>query len=292
MTTAPFEFFELHVLRATRISPGFARVTLGGAGLGRLASGGRDQRIKLFLPRPGQQEVAVPVGAGTEWWPAWQRMDADERAVMRTYTIREQRRAPDELDIDFALHGDTGPACSWALTARPGDPATVLGPVEEDNGGVDFRPPTDADSVLVCGDATALPAVAGILAALPPGMPARVWIDVEHAADRQELPTKADAEITWLCRDVPPGPGGPRGATVDGQPAGAKHPMLEAMRAAAVPGGAPYAWLAGEAGCVKALRRHLVNDRGVDRRRVTFTGYWRRGTSEDDLIRQAIAAAA
>ncbi|MGV9980043.1 SIP domain-containing protein, partial [Micromonospora wenchangensis] len=38
-----------------------------------------------------------------------------------------------------------------------------------------------------------------------------------------------------------------------------------------------YAWLAGEAGVIRALRRHLVAERGVDRRAVAFMGYWRLG---------------
>jgi len=42
-----------------------------------------------------------------------------------------------------------------------------------------------------------------------------------------------------------------------------------------------YAWLAGEAGVVKGLRRHLVQERGVDRRSVAFMGYWRDGKSSD-----------
>lgn len=41
-----------------------------------------------------------------------------------------------------------------------------------------------------------------------------------------------------------------------------------------------YAWLAGEAGVIKTLRRHLVTDCGVDRRAVAFMGYWRLGRAE------------
>ena len=41
-----------------------------------------------------------------------------------------------------------------------------------------------------------------------------------------------------------------------------------------------YAWLAGEAGAVRAMRRHLVAQRGVDRRSVAFMGYWRQGRAE------------
>jgi NADPH-dependent ferric siderophore reductase len=41
-----------------------------------------------------------------------------------------------------------------------------------------------------------------------------------------------------------------------------------------------YAWVAGEAGVVRALRRCLVSEHGVDRRRVAFMGYWRLGQAE------------
>ena len=41
-----------------------------------------------------------------------------------------------------------------------------------------------------------------------------------------------------------------------------------------------YAWLAGEAGTITALRRHLVRDLGIDRHSIAFMGYWRRGRAE------------
>ena len=41
-----------------------------------------------------------------------------------------------------------------------------------------------------------------------------------------------------------------------------------------------YAWIAGEAATVRELRRMLVRDRGMDRRSVSFMGYWRQGRSE------------
>jgi NADPH-dependent ferric siderophore reductase len=41
-----------------------------------------------------------------------------------------------------------------------------------------------------------------------------------------------------------------------------------------------YAWLAGEAGMVKALRRRLVRDLGLPRTAVAFMGYWRLGAAE------------
>jgi len=41
-----------------------------------------------------------------------------------------------------------------------------------------------------------------------------------------------------------------------------------------------YAWLAGEAGVIKTLRRHLVSELGIDRKSVAFMGYWRLGRAE------------
>jgi hypothetical protein len=43
-----------------------------------------------------------------------------------------------------------------------------------------------------------------------------------------------------------------------------------------------FAWLAGEAGTVRLLRRHLVEERGVPKRAIDFAGYWRRRRTQDD----------
>ncbi|MFH8633219.1 siderophore-interacting protein [Streptomyces lydicus] len=283
--TAPFRFFDVHVVRSRRLGPSMLRVTFGGERLAELASGGRDQRFKLFLPQP-HQDRPVFHDTGDGWYTTWRAQDPAERAVMRSYTIREQRPHLGEFDVDFALHGaepgaavtSGGPASRWAAQARPGDRLTVLAPAVEDNGGVDFRPPPGTDWILITGDETALPAIAGILAWLSPGTRAKVWIETGHEGDRQQLPTFADADITWLVRD--------------GADAAHRTPVLDAVRAAELPEGTPYAWIAGEAGTVKAVRRHLVGERGFDRRAVKFTGYWRRGACEEDLLAELTAGAA
>ncbi|OEJ96168.1 siderophore-interacting protein [Streptomyces thermolilacinus] len=279
MTTAetaalPFNFFPLQVVATRRLGPSLVRVTFTGAGdedLSGFASGGRDQSLSLFLPHPGQPEPVLPPVVDGDLYGAlgaWRAMPDDVRAVMRSYTVREQRRTADgatEVDIDFAVHEDGGPACRWALAASEGDRVAVLGPAVADNTGVRFQLPEDADEVLMWGDETALPAASAILEWLPAGTRAQVWLEVPRAGDRLELRTAADATVTWLVRE-------------EGAP-----PAVDAVRAAEVSGAAPYVWLAGESGSVKALRRHFVNERGFDRRRVTFVGYWRKGVSEDAL---------
>ncbi|WP_411110181.1 siderophore-interacting protein [Streptomyces sp. c-19] len=267
--TAPFQFFRLQVDRTRRLGPSLVRVTFTGDDLKNFAAGGRDQSLSLFLPHPGQEAPVLPPLDNPDMYAilgAWRALPDDERAVMRSYTVREQRTEPvNEVDIDFALHGDGGPACRWAAQAKPGDRVVVLGPAVADNTGVRFRLPEDADSVLIWADETALPAASAILEWLPAETRAQVFLEVPYSGDRTELATRADATVTWLVRE-------------EGAPS-----AVDAVRDAELPGEAPYVWIAGESGAVKALRRHFVRERELDRRRVTFVGYWRKGLSEDAL---------
>ncbi|MEU1402206.1 siderophore-interacting protein [Streptomyces sp. NPDC005728] len=276
MTTAvaaPFRFFSLQVVRTRRLGPSLVRVTFAGADLHAFHSEGRDQSLSLFLPHPGQTEPVVPLELGDGWWQGWRELPDDVRAVMRSYTLRALRREPDEIDIDFALHGvgpgsgtRAGPASRWASRAAAGDRVLLLGPAIADNRAIRFRPPQDTDLVVLWGDETAVPAATAILESLPAGTRARAWLEVPHAGDIQDVATEADAEITWLVRR-------------DGAPM-----AVDAVRADPLPAAErPYVWIAGESGQVKALRRHFVGERGVDRRRVTFVGYWRQGMTEEQL---------
>ncbi|MFE9019043.1 siderophore-interacting protein [Streptomyces sp. NPDC007808] len=276
MTTAvaaPFRFFSLHVVRTRRLGPSMVRVTFGGDDLRYFFSDGHDQSLSLFLPHPGQSEPRVPLELGDGWWQGWRELPDDVRAVMRSYTLRAMRRDPDEIDIDFVLHTPAGPASRWAARAAAGDRVLLLGPAIADNRAIRFRPPADTDLVVIWGDETAVPAVSAILEALPVGTRARVWLEVHDAGAMQDMVTVADAEITWLVREETRAEGSPM--------------ALDAIRAARLPAAEhPYVWIAGESGSVKALRRHFVGERGVDRRRVTFVGYWRQGLTEEQLREQ------
>ncbi|QNP72545.1 siderophore-interacting protein [Streptomyces roseirectus] len=259
---SPFRFFSLHVTRTRRISPSLVRVSFAGDDLRHFHSLGYDQSLSLFVPHPGQREPQVPIELGDGWWQGWRDLPADVRAVMRSYTLRELRRGPDEIDVDFVLHTPAGPASAWAERAVPGDRVVLLGPAVADNRAIRFRAPEDADLIILWGDATALPAIAAILEALPGTRRVRAWIEVDDVSDVIQLTTPPDTEINWLVGED----------------------SLENLRTAVLPDAAfPYVWIAGESGSVKALRRHFVQERGIDRRRVTFVGYWRRGMSEEEL---------
>ncbi|KES07032.1 sialic acid transporter [Streptomyces toyocaensis] len=290
MTTAvaaPFRFFALQVAATRRLGPSLVRVTFTGPELRDFRSAGRDQSLSLFLPHPGQNEPAVPLELGDGWWQGWRELPDDVRAVMRSYTLRALRAdawgRTTEIDVDFVLHGVTGeagasaagPASRWAARAAAGDRVLLLGPAVADNRAIRFRPPEDTDLVLLWADETALPATAAALESLPAGTRAQVWLEVPHPGDVQDLATDAEAEITWFVREGPVG-------RSEGSPM-----ALDSLRTAELPPAAqPYVWIAGEAGCVKQVRRHFVGERGVDRRRVTFVGYWRRGLTEEQLREQ------
>ncbi|AOS63526.1 siderophore-interacting protein [Actinoalloteichus hymeniacidonis] len=262
----PFSLFYITVTEARAITPNMVRVTFGGPDLAGFTSGGLDQRVKLFFPLAGQDVPVLP--APDDWYQAYKDMPDSVRPVMRTFTIRDHRKDDTEIDIDFAVHGDLGPASRWAGRAQVGDVLGLLGPDARhaDNGGVEYRP-EGADWQLIVGDDTALPAIGAIIESLPAGTPAQVFLEVATAADVQRFDTEGDVRITWLSR-----------AQADpDQPS----QLVAAVRNAQLPSGRPYAWTAGEAGMVRELRKHLVTDLGWDRKHGYFGGYWRVDTAED-----------
>lgn len=246
-TTAPR---LLQVRRSERITPRMIRVTLGGDELAGFPGDGPDRRVKMFFPVEGQQRPAIPrASTGGPVWPA-----GEPRPAIRTYTVRRFDSANGELDVDFVLHTGHGPAAAWARNAVPGAWVGMSEP------GGRWEPDPAAEFQVVIGDESALPAVATVLEALAPDLAGRpVLALLEVADDAEEQPMPAATELQWVHRgDRAPG-----------------EPIVEAVRAAAFPAGAGQAWLAGESGAVKDLRTHLLHDRGLDRRRVYATGYWR-----------------
>jgi len=84
-----------------------------------------------------------------------------------------------------------------------------------------------------------------------------VFIEVAHDDHRQELTAPAGVEISWLA------------------PADDHSVALQAVRSASWWDGSPFAWVAGESAVVRDLRRHLVEDRGMAKEAIDFSGYWK-----------------
>jgi NADPH-dependent ferric siderophore reductase len=194
----------------------------------------------------------------------------------RSYTVRDWDAERLRLTLDFVVHGDEGIAGPWAAAARPGDTLELTGP------GGGYSPSADADWHLLAGDEAVIPAIAVSLERINPGVPVFVIVEVGGPEDEQPLTSSGDLNLQWLHRT-----GGP-GEDPDLQ--------LQAVRVLELPEGRGQAFVHGEAEAVLRVRRHLLQERGIDRDDVSATGYWKlRRTDEQwraekrDWIAQADA---
>lgn len=181
-------------------------------------------------------------------------------------------------------------------------PVALLGPDARHpgpHGGLEFVPGCH-DDLLLAADETALPAVAVILeqlAADHPHVTGTALIEVPHPDDVLELVAPQGVSVRWLPRSGGYGqalvaaalawrpsrgaaalPGTAEPADWDDE----LHWDTPALNGAADPD-APagtLAFVAGEAGAVKTIRRHLVGPCGLPRDRVAFMGYWKLGRAE------------
>lgn len=243
------------VIRTEQLSPQMVRVVLGGPGLAEFEAGEyTDHYVKLLFPVPGVEYpepfdiTGIRASFPRDQWP-----------VTRTYTVRSWAPAERELTLDFVVHGDKGLAGPWARNARPGDEIRFLGP-----GGA-YRPSPDAGWHLLAGDESALPAIAAALEAMPPEATVKALIEVEGPQDEQKLSLPGTAELVWLHRGT----------------ARVGEKLTAAVRALEFPEGTTQAFVHGEAGFVKEIRRHLRLERGLEREQLSVSGYWRLGHDED-----------
>ncbi|MEV4895585.1 siderophore-interacting protein [Nonomuraea sp. NPDC055795] len=292
----PFRLFDVRVRGLELLSPSFLRVTFTGEDLDLFADNGYDQRIKLIFPLPGHGLAQFPTGP--DWFQRWRALPQDRCNPMRTYTVRNVRPDLREVDVDVVLHGDGGPAARWAGAVRPGDEVGLFGPDSrygEPHGGLEFHPPEGTGAILMAGDETAAPAICATLERLPAGARGEALIEVPHAGDFLPIDSPSEVTVTWLARE-----GGDHGDKLipaveaaagrllpDHKPADAFEDIdVDVDELWEVPEeqaeGPLYAWLAGEAAMIRALRRHLVAERGMDKRAVAFMGYWRMGRAENN----------
>lgn len=167
----------------------------------------------------------------------------------RAYTIRSAKG--DHIVLDIVRHA--GGVCSdWAEVSRPGDRVVLTGPRPGVKRGGRYR------HLLLGGDETALPAIAGMLEHLPPETAATAYIEIPDAADRQPLALPDNACLTWLARGA--------------RPAG--HALATALMRMPVDGPDCGVWIAAERGVAVALHQHFAARLGEDN--VVAAGYWRR----------------
>jgi len=228
----------LTVIRSHQLTPNMKRITLGGSELKGFPVDQESAYIKLQIPA-----------------------DNGESLVTRTYTVRKHRKALNEIDVDFMVHGDSGPASAWALRAQPGDCITLAGP-----GGkklLDFS----ADWLVLVGDMTALPAISVNLEQLPANAQGYAVIEILDESDIQAFEIPESFEIHWV---INPAPGIENTHLLD------KLKQLPWLK------GEPSIWAACEFNTMRALRQYFKQEKNVDKKAVYVSSYWKRGLSEEE----------
>ena len=241
--------------KVIQLTPSMVRIVLGGDGLADFEpTPFTDQYVNaLFLPPGAPQQVPFDVDAARQGPP-------EHRPAGRRYTIRSWDPATRRVAIDFVVHGDNGVAGRWAHAARVGDRLQIVGP----SGG--YAPDPTADWHLMVGDESALPAIAASLEQVRAGVSVLVVAVVDGPAHELALESPGDLTVVWAHRDAAPGD---------------RDVLLDAVAAATFPEGVADVFVHGEAGEVRAVRRHLVADRGIAKDGTSISPYWRRGQTDE-----------
>lgn len=187
---------------------------------------------------------------------------AELRPKPRRFTIREWDPTEQMLSIDFVIHGDEGFAGSWALRAQPGDRLQFEGP------GGSYQPSPDVDWHLMVGDESAFGAIGASLQRLDSDAKALVFAVIDEPGDEIEFPMVDGVDVRWIHRTT---------AAADSE-----QWLAEVVAAATFPDGTYDVFVHGEAGEVRALRRHLADDRGVDLSNASISPYWRRRHNDEE----------
>jgi len=183
------------------------------------------------------------------------------KPLMRTYTIRSQRS--DEIDVQFALHGDqaAGPATQWALDCNPGDTVLVGGPGP-------MKPfIANHDFHVIAGDMSALPAISANLEALPADAKGLAVLEIQDEADGVSIAAPEGVEIEWLLNPKP----------------GSQPTLLaSALRARDLPNGSIAGWAACEFSSMRELRKLLRDEMNLVPSSLYISSYWKLGINEPE----------
>lgn len=245
-----------HVVRTQWLTPDLVRIVLGGPGLeGFEMPDSTDAYVNVAIAPAGApygevfDPAAVRAEHAEEHWPA-----------RRRYTVRSWDADAGELTLDFVVHGTSGMAGPWAAAAKPGDALVFEGP------GSGYRPDPEADWHLLVGDESALPAIAASLEAIPAGRRAVVRLVCDGPEHEIDLPCTGELDLVWVHR------------TGDSGDAGL---LADAVAALSFPEGRPHAFIHGEAEEIRAIRRHLLGERGLARADMSCSPYWRRTMTDE-----------
>ena len=250
----PIRPFLASVKDIIDVSPSLRRICFTSPLLASYPDVSGGEHIKIMMAHGNQAEPVLPTL--TEQGPRWP--NPNDKPVIRTFSIRAFRRDACEIDIDFALHGDNGPATRFAQNAKPGDTLAISGP-----GG-----PTpmlqSARFYYMAGDLTALPAISAMIERMPATSQGHIAVLVPTAGAIQDLPVPEGVTLSWVI-------GNPEESEK------LTHPFIQQDMATTQ----SYFWFGGEESLVVPLRNHVRRDLGVERTAIYAVPYWRFGKDEE-----------
>lgn len=245
----------IQVKRITDVTPGMRCITFTNDDLDTYPENTEGAHLKIFLPVEGQTKPTMP--AFSEKGPVWP--ENEPRAIVRTYSVRAIRPAQKELDIEFAVHEDAGPAINFAMNAKIGDYIGVTNP-----GGPDplLAP---ASHYYMAGDPSSLPALMALIETMAPDVQGKVIIRVENESDCQAIRAPKNLDIIWLI------------GSVEEQ----TQNLINKFMSWPLPSNDVAFWIAGEDRIIRALRRYIRRDKGYERSQIYAIPYWRFGYNEE-----------
>lgn len=244
----PPPLLPVTVAERTELTPRMLRVTLTGEGVRALDVDRPAMSIRLLVPTPGRGDLVMPEWNGNEFL-----LPDGTRPALRTFTPLRVDRDAGTMDVEVVRHPG-GAVSGWAETVEPGAPAAVSGP------GTGYDHPERASELLVLADETALPAALQVAETAPGRLPIALHVEVVAEEARREVDLREGHAIEWHV-------------TPDGETPGGR--LVEVVRSLdALPPGT-HVWAAGEASAMHAIRTHLFDTLGLDRKRATVRGYWK-----------------
>ncbi|SDR02159.1 NADPH-dependent ferric siderophore reductase, contains FAD-binding and SIP domains [Curtobacterium sp. UNCCL20] len=250
--------------RSERLSPHMVRVHLGGPAFDGFVAAADPERldatdkyVKLLLAKP-----SLGLTPPYDLEALRETLPKDDRPARRTYTVRSVDHTAKTIAVDFVVHGDDGLAGPWAASAQPGDLLALSGP------GGGYSPSTDpAVTHVLLGDDSSLPAISAALEAMPDSATGVALVEVAGPDDELPVRHPAGVDLRWLHRDA----AGAEPGTL----------LLETARQLPRASRPVQVFAHGERTAMKAIRRLLQDDWGLEKSDMSLSAYWALGRAED-----------
>ncbi|MCF7496996.1 siderophore-interacting protein [Vibrio sp. L5-1] len=237
----------LTVTQTSTITPNMQRITLRGEGLSKYPIECAGGYIKLLFSPLGTTDLS--------------QLNDGERPTMRTYTIRQYNPVEKWIEVDFVRHITTdlqcGFAARWAMNAKVGDSVSVAGP------GLIQGLNLESNWFFLVADMTSLPALSAKVKSLPEHATGHAVIQINSAADKQQLEAPKGIKVTWLIEDE------------------TSESLSQTVRNTGWLEGQVSVWTACEFESMRELRQYFRNEKEVTKENIYISSYWKRGVTED-----------